>query len=144
MQLLYFYAKNMNRLDFIRHLTIGLTGTALFPRTIFPETKMKKPVLLEHFYIAGYSYYEGEKTEHRLSVNDRLQVKREKENPYDRKAVSLWYNNRKLGFVPRHKNTTLAKLLDQNIKMEVVIRKINREAAPWNRIFVDIVTHSFQ
>ena len=134
----------MKRADFIRSLAVGLTTTALFPFTTLSGKEQKKPVLLEHFYIAGYGYYDGESTEHRLQVNDRLEIKREKENPYDPKAVSLWYRGRKLGFVPRRKNSTLAKLLDQNVKIEARVRQINREADPWNKIFVDIVTYSLR
>ncbi len=131
----------MKRIDFIRSLTIGLTGMTLFPRIIISDEGQKKPVLLEHFYIAGYHYYDGEKVEHQLKVDDQLLVKREKGNPHDSKAISLWHNGHKLGFVPRHKNSTLAKLLDQKIEIKAVINQIYREANPWNRIFVDIVTN---
>lgn len=131
----------MKRIDFIRGLAISLTGMTLFPRLIISEKEQKKPVLLEHFYIAGYNYYNGEKVEHQLKVNDRLRIKREKDNPHDGKAISLWHNGNKLGFIPRHKNSTLAKLLDQKVEIKAVINKIYREANPWNRIFVDVVTN---
>ncbi len=131
----------MNRIDFIRGLAISLTGMTLFPRIITSDEEQKKPVLLEHFYIAGYHYYDGEKVEHQLKTNDKLRIRREKGNPHDSKAISLWYNGHKLGFVPRHKNSTLAKLLDQKIEIKAVINQIYHEADPWNRIFVDIVTN---
>jgi len=131
----------MKRADFIRSLAVGLTTTALFPFTTLSGKEQKKPVLLEHFYIAGYSYYDGEKVKHQLKTNDKLRIRREKGNPHDSKAISLWYNGHKLGFVPRHKNSTLAKLLDQKIEIKAVINQIYHEADPWNRIFVDIVTN---
>jgi len=131
----------MKRIDFIRSLAISLTGMTLFPQIIISDEKQRKPVLLEHFYIAGYCYYDGEKVEHQLKVSDNLRIKREKDNPHDGKAISLWHNGHKLGFVPRHKNSTLAKLLDQKIEIKAVINKIYPDASPWNRIFVDIVTN---
>ncbi|VAW28092.1 hypothetical protein MNBD_BACTEROID07-1543, partial [hydrothermal vent metagenome] len=104
----------------------------------------KKPVLLEHFYIAGYNYYDGDKVENQLNYNDRLTIKRENNNLHDGKAISLWHNRHKLGYVPRHKNSTLAKLLDQQIEIKAVINQIFPEASPWNRIFVDIVTYKLR
>lgn len=130
----------MKRIDFLRSLGISLTGITLFPRIIISE-KQKKPVLLEHFYIAGYYYYDGDKIEDQLKPNVPLTIKRESENPHDRKAISLWYKGHKLGFVPRHKNTTLAKLLDQQVDIKAVINEIYSDAHPWNRVFVDIITY---
>jgi len=131
----------MKRIDFIRSLAVSLTGMTLFPGMISSVGEQKKPVLLEHFYITGYYYYDGEKVEHQLKVNNKLRIKREKDNPHDSKAISLWYNGHKLGFVPRYKNSTLAKLLDQKIEMKAVINQIYPDASPWKRIFVDIVTY---
>ncbi len=131
----------MKRIDFIRGLAISLAGMTLFPRSLISDDERKKSILLEHFYIAGYYYYDGEKVEHQLRVDDQLHIKREKDNPHDKKAISLWHNGHKLGFVPRHKNTTLAKLLDQRVEIKAIINQIYRDANPWNRIFVDIVTH---
>ncbi len=131
----------MKRIDFIRNLAVGLTGMTLFPRIITSDEKQNKPVLLEHFYIAGYNYYNGDKVENQLKPNVPLTIKRESDNPHDRKAISLWYKGHKLGFVPRHKNTTLAKLLDQQIDIKAVINAIYSDANPWNRVFVDIITY---
>ncbi len=134
----------MKRIDFLRTLGISLTGMTLFPRIIISDKEQKEPVLLEHFYIAGYTYYDGDKIENQLKPNDRLTIKRESNNPHDRKAISLWYKGHKLGFVPHHKNTTLAKLLDQRIDIKAVVNEIYHEANPWNRIFVDIITYKLR
>jgi len=131
----------MKRIDFIRSLAVSLTGMTLFPQMIGSDEEQKKPVLLEHFYIAGYYYYDGDKVEQQLKVNEKLRIKREKDNPHDSKAISLWYSGHKLGFVPRHKNSTLAKLLDQKIEIKAVINQIYPDESPWKRIFVDIVTY---
>ncbi len=131
----------MKRIDFLRTLGISLTGITLFPRLIISGEERNKPVLLEHFYIAGYYYYDGDKIENQLKPNVPLTIKRESNNPHDPKAISLWYKGNKLGFVPRHKNTTLTKLLDQQIDIKAIINKIYSDANPWNRVFVDIITY---
>ncbi len=131
----------MKRIDFLRTLGISLTGITLFPRLIISGEERNKPVLLEHFYIAGYYYYDGDKIENQLKPNVPLTIKRESNNPHDPKAISLWYKGNKLGFVPRHKNTTLTKLLDQQIDIKAIINKIYSDANSLNRVFVDIITY---
>ena len=48
-----------------------------------------------------------------LSVGDRLELSREPDNPFDRRAIRVDWAGRRLGYVPRRDNETLAWALDR-------------------------------
>ena len=54
---------------------------------------------LAHFDIAGFTYYEGVLAFNELKIGVQLQLKLEEENKYDARAVAIYYNEFKLGFV---------------------------------------------
>jgi hypothetical protein len=63
--------------------------------------------------IAGVNYQPGARgTLDRLKVGTPLQLRREPQNQHDTLAVSVWWGDQKLGFVPKSKNVEIAWLLD--------------------------------
>ena len=63
--------------------------------------------------VAGTSYQDLEAIEPQLNTNDRFLLIRESENEYDNFAVAIYTSRReKLGYLPRSKNETIARLLD--------------------------------
>jgi hypothetical protein len=64
-------------------------------------------------HIAGTSYQNLEEIEPQLNLNDRFLLVRETDNKHDKFAVAIYTSNReKLGYLPRTKNETIARLLD--------------------------------
>jgi len=61
--------------------------------------------------IAGFTYYDGLDVINELQLGTQVSLKSEPENPYDPKAVSIYYDNTKLGYVPKNKNCFLSDLL---------------------------------
>ena len=63
--------------------------------------------------VAGTSYQDLEAIEPKLNTNDRFLLIRESENEHDNFAVAIYTSRReKLGYLPRSKNETIARLLD--------------------------------
>ena len=63
--------------------------------------------------VAGTSYQDLESIEPHLNTNDRFLLIRESENEHDNFAVAIYTSRReKLGYLPRSKNETIARLLD--------------------------------
>jgi len=61
--------------------------------------------------IAGFNYYDGLDVLKKLKLGAPVTLKPEHDNPYDPNAVSIYYKNIKLGYVPRAKNTYISDLL---------------------------------
>lgn len=94
---------------------------------------------LAHFNIAGFTYYEGVLAFSELKIGVQLQLKLEEENKYDARAVAIYYNGFKLGFVPRSENRIIYKLLKVGIDcLEVRIQRVDKTENPENQIGVVI------
>jgi hypothetical protein len=81
--------------------------------------------------VAGTSYQDLEEIEPQLNLNDRFLLIRESENKYDTFAVAIYTSNReKLGYLPRSKNETIARLLDAG-KMIFAVLKSKQWVGEW-------------
>lgn len=56
---------------------------------------------LSHFNIAGFTYWEGCIAFQELKVGSQLRLVREADNKFNPYAVAIYYENTKLGFIPR-------------------------------------------
>lgn len=94
--------------------------------------------LLQTSPVAGFQYYDGGKVWKNLAVGDAVQLVREPDNRHDEYAIEVYWKDRKLGYVPRVANRTLAQMLDRG---ETLTAKIaNRQSAddPWERLEIEI------
>lgn len=93
---------------------------------------------LARFNIAGFSYYNGALVFRKLKIGKKLQLKLEKNNKYDARAVAIYYKEHKIGFVPRTDNRIFHKLLmvglDNNIRL--VVQQVDASANPENQVYV--------
>ena len=91
-----------------------------------------------HFCIAGFTYYEGPIVFNKLDIGAELQLVAETENKYDPKAVALYFEGHKLGFVPRNENKEMCKLLEMGYTdiFEARIQQIDKTLQPENQIGV--------
>ena len=67
----------------------------------------ERELLIQESPVAGFQYHDGETVWPRLSAGDSLQLLREPANPYDRRAVAVYWGESKLGYVPRAANTAV-------------------------------------
>lgn len=90
--------------------------------------------------IAGLIYYEASQVKNELKNEDKLILKREPDNKYDKLAIEVYYNkNIKLGYVPRNKNEVIARLMDAGKIIYGLINSFNsNEYNDYLEIDIDI------
>lgn len=69
-------------------------------------------IVVDDAPLAGFRYYDGKSVWERLAVGDVLALKREPDNPYDPAAIRVEWQGHKLGYVPRARNASLARSMD--------------------------------
>jgi hypothetical protein len=90
------------------------------------------------FHIAGFMYYNGVDVFENLKIGTELKLHAEPENRFDPLAVSIYYQNKKLGFVPKEDNELIRKFLDlgHTDLFEIKISQVLPEAHPEKQIRV--------
>jgi HIRAN domain len=73
---------------------------------------MPREILVLECLVAGTSFRKLETIEPELKSEVKLTCKREAKNEYDQHAISLWFNENKIGFIPRDRNEVIARLMD--------------------------------
>ena len=132
----------MNRSAFIKSFIIsgfGLLTAKGLTKPAFTIPEEEKTTALLKCYIAGYAYYQGERVIDQLKQGCKLDLIREPENPYDNKAIAIYFKNHKLGFIPRINNKVIANIMDQKIEVFAKILKIKPENNDWDKVRVEVV-----
>jgi hypothetical protein len=83
-------------------------------------------------HIAGFAYYDGLDAIDCLKLGAVVTLKSEPENPYDHNAVAIYFENTKLGYIPKYKNGDVSNLLyfGHGDILTAMINSVNREAEP--------------
>lgn len=66
---------------------------------------------LDDFHLAGFTYYDGLDVIDDLKAGVPVQLVKEDGNPYDEKAVAIYYKNYKLGYIPAAHNSWISTML---------------------------------
>ncbi|WP_130858979.1 HIRAN domain-containing protein [Gracilibacillus phocaeensis] len=96
------------------------------------EYTYEKSRHLMDFHVAGFTYYDGLDVIEELTLGRTVDLVSEADNPYDPEAVAIYYQERKIGYVPKDKNALLSTLLyfgHENI-LETRIQYANKETHP--------------
>ncbi|MEN9447044.1 MAG: hypothetical protein RJA25_334 [Bacteroidota bacterium] len=88
--------------------------------------------------VAGTSFYNVKSIETELNENDKLDLQREPSNEYDEFAIAIYYKEQKIGFIPKIKNESVARLLDAGKKFHAVIKTKNWEGN-WLKLSIEVV-----
>jgi HIRAN domain len=92
---------------------------------------------LSHFNIAGFTYYDGVLAFQDLEIGLKLKLKLEENNKYDPRAIAIYHNKLKLGFVPRSENRIIYKLLKVGLNcLEIRVQSISKKEHPENQVHV--------
>jgi hypothetical protein len=93
---------------------------------------------LMDFSIAGFSYYEGCMALSKLKPGTTITLVREEDNKFDPYAVSIYYNDFKLGFVPRDENELLSKFLEMGYDdiFEARVQRVTPNVHPEQQVSV--------
>ncbi|MDR0725098.1 MAG: HIRAN domain-containing protein [Prevotellaceae bacterium] len=88
--------------------------------------------------IAGFTYYDGPVVFGQLQIGTPLRLVYEPENRYDPDAIVLYFEEHKLGFIPRNENKTLSLFFEQGYGdiFEVYINRVSPDEHPENQVGV--------
>ncbi|NMB71375.1 MAG: DNA-binding protein [Bacteroidales bacterium] len=127
----------MNRIDFLKLLAVGtLAGVTGWKGKV--AAKEPKHVLLFASRVAGFSYYNGASLAPFLKPGTRLVLVREPENPYDWKAIAVFYGSTKIGFLPRSGNLIPCRMMDQGVQLVAEVIEYYSEAHPEERLKINV------
>ena len=96
----------------------------------------KQRTKLTTLKVAGLQY--GECSDSIFNNSDVLTLVREPHNPYDKYAVAVYMDNRKVGYIPRTNSRIVASLIDAGEKIEARVRYFHPHKEPWDRLWVSI------
>ena len=120
----------MKRRTFFRRL-FGSLGAAATGAAIAVESRS---VLIQESPVAGFEFHEGDAIWPSLAVGAKLALMREATNSHDPDAVAVYFQNNKLGYVPRTENRAIAGMLDRGENLEARISGLLMEEDPWERV----------
>ena len=91
-----------------------------------------------NFNIAGFTFWDGCMALENLKVGMPLRLVREESNKFDPHAVAIYYEDYKLGFVPRGENELICKFLDLGYAdiFDLRIQRITLDAHPEKQVSV--------
>lgn len=90
-------------------------------------------IFLLETHIAGLRYYDIKNLPTPMQVADTLLLRREPDNAHDQLAIAvLTTTAQKLGFIPKHRNPVLARLMDagKSLVAEVALLKFGDDTVP--------------
>lgn len=121
----------MKRAQFVKSL-IGIYGIAHLPLEAI--TQYEK-VYLKQCFIRGFSYYDGPKIIDEINTTGMVQLVREPDNEYDNRAIAIYFEGKKIGYLPRESNKTISILMDTNLlEFHAEITHIEKSASDWEKI----------
>jgi DNA helicase-4 len=110
-------------------------GCNRFPKCNYStNTQDLSPALVGDAAVAGFQYHQGEEVWSTLKVGSQLELVREAANPHDGDAVALYFQGKKLGYMPRGVNSAVAESLDRNEKLIAKVSALSKSGDPYNRV----------
>lgn len=83
-----------------------------------------KPVLSQHSYVAGLRHYGYAEIASKITPNETLRLAAEPENKFDAKAVAIYWQGNKIGYLPQTENAAVsAALLSCDYNWRCVVQK---------------------
>lgn len=118
----------MDRGTFINIITSG-TGSLLLSGLDLTTERLQydlRKVKIYDNYVRGVNFRKVDFLSIHLNVNDELQLERDTENNYDKFAIKVMKNDMFLGYIAAYENIVLALLMDQGVKLEASVSKVNQ------------------
>lgn len=121
----------MKRSQFVKSL-IGIYGIAHLP---IDALKQYEKVYLKQCFVRGFSYYDGPKIIDEINTAGMVQLVREPNNEFDKRAIAIHFEGKKIGYLPRESNKTISILMDTNLlEFHAEITHIEKSASDWEKI----------
>ncbi len=103
-----------------------------------PAAGTSTQLILQSSPLAGFQYYAGRALFPLMRVGDRLELRREPDNPHDPRAVRVEWNGVQIGYAPRTENVDLARLMDRGKPVSARILHLQKSRDPWKRVMMEI------
>ena len=103
---------------------------------------LQHDILVLQCLVAGTTFRDLKQHGDNLLKGVRLALKREAKNQHDKFAVSLLYNDCNIGYLPRDKNETIARLLDAGKDFYAIITARDYEGS-WLRLDIDVFLRDY-
>lgn len=110
----------------VAKLTVISGLITLFASLWATETFVDRRVYLMDISMTGYRFFEGSEALDSLQTGETLFLKRQG-FPNDNSIEIYNKKGERLGFVPAKNNSIPTLLLDQNVKLQAVVKKVYRE-----------------
>lgn len=116
---------------------MGVGVAAALPLDLGAE--LQKVYLLQCF-VRGFQYYAGPKLIASMNTSSKLlELRREADNPFDKYAIALYFQNQKIGFIPKEANRILSRMMDAELlDFFAEITHVEQDAASWESIRVAV------
>lgn len=123
----------MKRSDFIKSM-IGIYGLSFLPVDSF---KQYEKVYIKQCFLRGFQYYNGPKIINKINQSGLTELVREPDNQYDKHAIAVNFEGKKIGYLPKESNKTISILMDTELlEFHAEISRIEPSASDWEKIFV--------
>lgn len=122
----------ISRRKFIQGLS---TLFATMPLALLAHKK-PKGFKLTTLKVAGLQY--GDAVDTDFSKQQPLTLLREHSNKYDRYATAIYYQGKKVGYIPRENSRIIASLIDNGVSLDASVRYFDMDAKSWERMWVSI------
>lgn len=120
----------MKRRTFFQRL-FGSLGAAVASPVVVAGNRT---VLIQESPVAGFQFHSGDTVWASLAVGEPLELVREPSNSHDPDAVAVYFQENKLGYVPRGENRAVAQMLDRGEKLAATISRLSVDDDPWQRV----------
>jgi hypothetical protein len=92
-------------------------------------------IFLQDVTVAGTGYCEQiDEIFPKLTENMVLRLQRDPQNKHDQLAIGVWYEQTRIGWVPRMQNEVAARLMDAGKNICLRISGLKVESDSWQRI----------
>jgi hypothetical protein len=103
-----------------------------------PIKNYRKFYLLQCF-VAGFRFHSGMQHLDRMKEGELLELRREPDDAYDDSAIALYWNELKIGYIPKEENTLLSRLLDaEALELIAEITHLKKEVRPWENLHIAV------
>ena len=97
-----------------------------------------KEIVVLECLVAGTSFRKLDKVDNELDKKVKLTMKREADNKFDNFAIALWFQQTKVGYVPREKNEVIARLMDAGKEFYATIQAKEYEGN-WMKLEIQVL-----
>ena len=96
--------------------------------------------VLASFCIAGFQFGEGALVLDKLKPGVHLEMVAEPDNPHDPSAIALYFEGKRLGYVPEDGNEPFATMLffGHANAFECIVQQVAPERSPWHQVRVGV------